>query len=136
MAYLWSHIEPATAIWCACIMTYRPLFACLNTKYHSFRSRQSNLSNNQTNTLSDNIDDGGTRRPSTIRNLLSGEESAGYKDLYVKAGKGKVHVINVAMTPYSPEPKTTKTKKNGQDDRQEDEYECSNIAIGREASLI
>ena len=28
--YLWTQIEPATAILCACIMTYRPLFTNIN----------------------------------------------------------------------------------------------------------
>lgn len=129
MVYLWSHVEPATAIWCACIMTYRPLFACLNTKYLRFRSRQSDLSNDQTNT-SESIDDRGSW-PSTGQKLRS-QESAGCKDLCVKAAKGKAHAINVAVTPYSPKMKKT----NAQDDRQGDENEFSTIAIGRELSLV
>lgn len=33
--YLWSHVEPATAIWCACLMTYRPLFANISLRLRS-----------------------------------------------------------------------------------------------------
>ncbi|KAL9593314.1 MAG: hypothetical protein Q9219_007607 [cf. Caloplaca sp. 3 TL-2023] len=31
-AALWSHIEPAVAIFCACVITYRPLFADFNVQ--------------------------------------------------------------------------------------------------------
>ena len=37
MEYAWSQIEPATAILCACIVTYRPLF-------HNFHVNLSKLS--------------------------------------------------------------------------------------------
>jgi hypothetical protein len=37
MEYAWSQIEPATAILCACIVTYRPLF-------HNFHINLSKLS--------------------------------------------------------------------------------------------
>lgn len=37
MEYAWSQIEPATAIFCACIVTYRPLF-------HNFHINLSKLS--------------------------------------------------------------------------------------------
>ena len=41
--YAWSQIEPATAILCACVVTYRPLF--LNMKFdHKFSRLSSSLS--------------------------------------------------------------------------------------------
>ena len=38
--YIWSQIEPSTAILCACITTYRPLFENLNLKSLLLLSRK------------------------------------------------------------------------------------------------
>ncbi|KAL2043877.1 hypothetical protein N7G274_003397 [Stereocaulon virgatum] len=36
--YIWCHIEPATAILCACIVTYRPLFSSINLDFSMISS--------------------------------------------------------------------------------------------------
>lgn len=41
--YAWSQIEPATAILCACVFTYRPLFVNLNLN-HTLSKLSSSLS--------------------------------------------------------------------------------------------
>lgn len=45
--YLWTQVEPALAIFCSCLVTFRPLFTNLNlniSKYTSRFSRSKNLS--------------------------------------------------------------------------------------------
>ena len=36
--YTWSEVEPATAILCACVVTYRPLFTNLNLNFSKVSS--------------------------------------------------------------------------------------------------
>lgn len=46
--YIWSHIEPATAILSACLATYRPLFMDLHLRLPSVLSGGKSGSNNRT----------------------------------------------------------------------------------------
>lgn len=128
--YLWSHIEPATAIWCACLMTYRPLFVDISSKLRGFfdgnkqnpankRSFSSKTTNSSTGFDSD-------AWPSPSENP-GGQESAGYRDLHARGAKGNLHVVDFPMKPSPPDLHSSSPR---------DEYECSRIAVGREASLV
>ncbi|MCJ1265640.1 hypothetical protein MMC22_005520 [Lobaria immixta] len=128
--YLWSHIEPATAIWCACLMTYRPLFVDIGLRLQGIfggskqtPSNKKNLFNSKKKNSSTGSDSDGW--PSLGRSL-SGQESAGYRDLSASAADGKLHVVNVPVK-LSPIPRRSSPPV--------DEYECSRIAVGREASV-
>lgn len=46
--YIWSHIEPATAILCACLATYRPLFVNLHLRLPSVLSGKLGSTNRTT----------------------------------------------------------------------------------------
>lgn len=129
--YLWSHIEPATAIWCACLMTYRPLFVDIGSGLRSvFGGSKQTLSNkkklfhSKTNNNSTGSDSDSL--PSLGQNLR-GKESAGYRELSARAANGKVHVVNVSINPLPPDRRASFPA---------DEYESSGIAMGRDTSLV
>ncbi|MCJ1462047.1 hypothetical protein MMC07_000647 [Pseudocyphellaria aurata] len=127
--YLWSHVEPATAIWCACLMTYRPLFVDLCSRFQSILggSKQTS-SKNELNRTTSGINEGSDSDalPSLGRDLR-GNDSAGYLKLSARAAKGNLHIVNVWAKPSSPERRNSSSA---------DEYECSRIAVGREASMV
>lgn len=129
--YLWSHIEPATAIWCACLMTYGPLFAEIGLRLRSVfggskqtTSNKKKLSHSKT---SNNITGSDSDSWPSLGLNLRGAESAGYRELSARAANGKVHVVNVSIKPCPPDRRASFPA---------DEYECSRIAVGRDASLV
>ncbi|MCJ1267410.1 hypothetical protein MMC22_007295 [Lobaria immixta] len=128
--YLWSHIEPATAIWCACLMTYRPLFVDIGSKLRSvFGGSKPNPSNKKfssSKTTNSSTGFDSDAWPSPPENP-HGQESAAYRDLHARGAKGNLHVVEFPMKP-SPPPLHSSPPA--------DEYECSRIAVGREASLV
>lgn len=129
-AYLWSHVEPATAILCACLMTYRPLFADISLKLQSVLGASKQVISGKKGLLNSKSPNSGTGPDSDASpSLRRGQESARYGDLSARATKGNLHVVNISMRPCpqdrrSPSPPPA------------DEYECSRIAVGREASLV
>ncbi|MCJ1423249.1 hypothetical protein MMC29_001131 [Sticta canariensis] len=107
--YLWSHIEPATAIWCACLMTYRPLFVEIGLKLSSVfggskitPSNELKLVESQKNNDSTGFDsDAG---PSLGRNL-SGQQPDGDRDLGNRNAKENLHVFELSLEPTPSDPR-------------------------------
>ncbi|KAL8797437.1 MAG: hypothetical protein Q9195_000253 [Heterodermia aff. obscurata] len=97
--YIWSQIEPATAILCACMVTYRPLFT--TSILPSFASKlfrtagrgKSDSITNSDSTVSNSSSEQTMVWP-VARDLLGRDLQPGH-DLYSKAGKGALHVVNV-----------------------------------------
>ena len=97
--YLWSQVEPATAILCACIITYRPLFTNINIDL----SNVSGLFSKGT------IESKGSRKGgwTDLENDLNhnftwpvGKDSQGrdvlrLQDLNVKATGDGLHIVNI-----------------------------------------
>lgn len=122
--YLWSFIEPATAIWCACLMTYRPLFVDVGLKLRIvFGGSKQALSNKK---KLFNSKSSSSAWPSLGRNL-HGKESAGYQDLSAKTGKGNLHIVNFYMKPAPLDRRTSPRL---------DDYERPKITVGTESSLV
>ena len=88
--YLWSQVEPATAILCACMMTYRPLFTNINVNLSNVsglfskgtvESKSSRLENDFTWPVG--IDS-------------QGRDAARLQDLNAKATRDGLHIVNIA----------------------------------------
>lgn len=130
--YLWSHIEPATAIWCACLMTYRPLFADISLKLWSVFDRSKSTPSNELKlvnikkTNNDNTGFDSDAGPSLGQNP-GGQQSDGYRDLSNSNSKGNLQVFEVPITPTPSDRRFTVHA---------DEYECSRIAGQRGTSLV
>ena len=99
--YLWSHIEPATAILCACLMTYRPLFADMGLKLQSLFGASKQIISGKKGSLNSKSSNSSTGPDSDAPPSLGrGQESAGYGDLSARAAKGNLHAANISMRPY------------------------------------
>ena len=131
--YLWSHVEPATAILCACITTYRPLVISIKESLQSKFSRsKENVSKEKpwySGSSNSNFNDGSSRSRSLPESMrwpigrgLRGQADLRYQNLNRKATSDKLHVIHVLPKQHDSVPHTA-------------EYECTTIAVGREASL-
>ncbi|MCJ1463094.1 hypothetical protein MMC07_001699 [Pseudocyphellaria aurata] len=129
--YLWSHLEPATAIWCACLVTYRPLFRDLCSRFQrifgsskqNFLNRKKCLNRNRSGTN----DGSNSDAPPWVGRDLCVNDSAKYLKVSVRAAKGDLHVVNFYVKPSSPE---------RLDSSPADEYGSSRIAADREASMV
>ncbi|MCJ1263179.1 hypothetical protein MMC22_003049 [Lobaria immixta] len=98
--YLWSHIEPATAILCACLMTYRPLFADMGLKLQSVFGASKQIISGKKGPLNSKSSNSSTGPDSDAPPSLGrGQESAGYGDLSARAAKGNLHAVNISMRP-------------------------------------
>ena len=129
--YLWSHIEPATAIWCACLMTYRPLFADIGLKLSSVFGGSKLAPSNELEPVKSKKNDDNTgfdsdAGPSLGQNL-SGQQSDEDRDLSNRNAKGNLRVFEVSMEP---------TPSDRRFPVHADEYERSRIAGERETSLV
>ncbi|MCJ1467562.1 hypothetical protein MMC07_006187 [Pseudocyphellaria aurata] len=125
--YLWSHIEPATAIWCACLMTYRPLFAgmglWLQTKFGGRKPSSSNQKMVFNSKTSNSSSRSGSNAWASLGPNLRGKESTGYKDI---SANGNHHVVIVSVNPSPPDHDPSFPA---------DEYECSEIAVRRDFAV-
>ena len=93
--YLWTQVEPATAIICACVVTYRPLFANINinlSKLSSLFSRGSSAASN---------DD--SSNPHFLWPAARGLHGNDTLRLNSKAAKNSLHFINVELQPVDSE---------------------------------
>ena len=126
--YLWSHIEPATAIWCACLMTYRPLFRDIGLKLRSiFGYNKQTPSNNKTlfgrkASVNPNSDAWPSRGQ-----LLHVHASVEHRDLSARTATKNLYVVNVFMEPSPPDHHSPPPA---------DEHERSRFAAGSESSLV
>ena len=105
--YMWSQLEPTMAVVCACLTTYRPLFAGLHLKFLSTFSRNKRYPSrmNENDTFIDLTPSSrrssrwskGGRRPSDNRELLR------FERMNNQATKGGLHVVNLTgVTSYTP----------------------------------
>ena len=97
--YLWSQVEPATAILCACITTYRPLFRNVNLNFsnvtglfskgtvESKRSRQDGWTD-----LESDLDHSFTW---PVGKDVQDRDVVRLQDLNAKATKDGLHIVNV-----------------------------------------
>lgn len=94
--YLWSQIEPATAILCACLVTYRPLFANIS---FSLPSRLTSFLNFKRGSSSgSDVEDDNTyeRRLQYQSPTAHGLHTpTTYQDVHAKVTKNGVHIIEV-----------------------------------------
>ncbi len=97
--YLWSQVEPATAILCACIITYRPLFTNVNLNL----SKVSALFSTGTAESKGTRQDGWTDLANDLDNNftwpvgkdLQGRDVVRLQDLNAKATKDGLHIVNI-----------------------------------------
>ncbi|KAL8828159.1 MAG: hypothetical protein Q9170_006724 [Blastenia crenularia] len=92
--YLWSQIEPAAAVLCACLVTYRPLFKNVDfsilTKFSSLFS----LSRHDSIASSNDDDDDPEKRLQYRWPAARGiHNSLTYQDMFAKVTKHGVHVV-------------------------------------------
>jgi len=95
--YLWTQVEPATAILCACVVTYRPLFTNLNSNIFKLSSLfgKSGSVGSAKNSGCTNIDDDRNIQPQWPAGQYSRRrEVVRFQDLNAKGTKGGVQVIN------------------------------------------
>ncbi|KAI4209740.1 MAG: hypothetical protein LQ351_007336 [Letrouitia transgressa] len=97
--YIWSEVEPAAAIICACIPTYKPLFKGLNFSFlsalSSSRRRRTAEANNNMNDSNDDSENLQWYGPEGKRI----KEFDGFIDDHRKLSKGRMHVVNIGMKP-------------------------------------
>ena len=97
--YLWSQVEPATAILCACIITYRPLLTNLNLNL----SKVSGLFSKGTEESKGSRQDGWTDLENDLDHNfawpvgkdLQGRDVVRLQDLNAKATKDGLHIVNI-----------------------------------------
>ena len=97
--YLWTQVEPATAILCACIVTYRPLFTNVNLNL----SKLSSLFSRGTVDSKRSRQDGWTDLESDLDHSrtwpvgkgLEGRDVVRLQDLNAKATMDGLHIINI-----------------------------------------
>lgn len=109
--YLWSQVEPATAILCACIITYRPLFTDINI----------NLSNVSGLFSKGTVESKGSRQGgwTDLENDFTwpvGKDSKGHdavrlQNLNAKATRDGLHIVNIDPL-QSPNKHSTVTSKS------------------------
>ncbi|KAL8681181.1 MAG: hypothetical protein Q9186_002713 [Xanthomendoza sp. 1 TL-2023] len=94
--YLWSLAEPATAIFCACAVTYRPLFTTFDFSFlrsiSSRLGRSEQASSGQSERERDDPEKNLQYQWFAARGLRS---PMIYQDMYAKIAKHDLHVLNV-----------------------------------------
>lgn len=102
--YMWSQLEPTMAVVCACLTTYRPLFAGLHLKFLSTFSRNKRYSSrvNDNETFIDFTSN--SRRSS--RWSKGGKQSSNHELLRFErmnnqGTKGGLHIVNLAGVGYT-----------------------------------
>ncbi|KAL9000056.1 MAG: hypothetical protein Q9188_005760 [Gyalolechia gomerana] len=92
--YLWSQIEPATAIFCACLVTYRPLFTNISFSFPSKFSSLFSFKRGSSRASSDEENDNYERRLQYQWSAAHGlRTSMTYQDMHAKVTKHGVHIV-------------------------------------------
>ena len=97
--YLWTQVEPATAILCACIITYRPLFTNVKLNF----SKLSGLFSKGTVESKRSRQDGWTDLEGDLDHSftwpvgkdLQGRDVVRLQDLNAKVTKNGLHIVNI-----------------------------------------
>ena len=105
--YMWSQLEPTMAVVCACLTTYRPLFAGLHLKFLNTFSRSKRYPPmNENETFIDITLN--SRRSSRWSKASKGRRPSGNRELLRfermnnQGTKGGLHVVNLAGVGYTP----------------------------------
>lgn len=135
--YLWSHVEPATAIACACLMTYGPLFAGVSPRLQSFigGSKQNLFTKRLINIKLGSSSTGSDSEASqSLGRTMHGQEPADYGGgggdlLGAKIPKGTAAHggFNVSVKALSADSRSSSSAT---------EHLSMNPAVGRDSSLV
>ncbi|MCJ1468579.1 hypothetical protein MMC07_007208 [Pseudocyphellaria aurata] len=128
--YLWSHVEPATAIGCACLMTYGPLFSGVSPRLQSFigGSKQNRFTKRLINIKLGSSSTGSDSEASqSLGRTMHGQEPADYSDLGAKTVNGGPHGFHVSVKPLSVDSRSS-SSANG--------HMSMKPAVGRGSSLV
>lgn len=128
MAYIWSHVEPATAIWCACIMTYRPLIVGLKNSLQSSFNKKDQSLQKDTSSASESKPTSHESNNCTATQWPNGQglgsqELLTYPNLNRKATNNEVHIIRTYLHHHQ------------DPDLEKDDYECAATTVSHKASL-
>lgn len=139
MTYFWSHLEPSIAICTACLMTYRPLFRLHATRDPgtllptNTQSHATGSSTNRTANVGGRIrNDGNWPLPPPIRSGLQLDPRPSNP-----GQRSDLTGVDLELEILTKEEGQEKQRK-AQRERQArgDEYECSRIVVGEEASFV
>ena len=120
--YIWSQLEPAIAVLCACLVTYKPLFANINLSFPKLssylgRSHHTDSSADDSIAMSD-------RKYSQLQSPIAqtfhsrGYDAKRIQNLNAKAMDDDLHVINVDLGTSRPSDLPAKTLRKGSISRQ------------------
>ena len=103
--YLWSQLEPAGAVLCACLVTYRPLFTNVNLFIPTRLSSLFSLSTHGSSSQSNHRADGDHERRLQYKRPATPEFSSSMTDpdMYAKVSKHGVHVIETRQALFGNE---------------------------------
>jgi hypothetical protein len=127
--YIWSHIEPGTAILSACFVTYRPLFANLHIRLPSILSRSKPGSANLrpwSDSKTSKISNGSSGRAETSSGLEGGTLGDHDRSGYVNINDG-----NLKEDPYE-----LKLSSNKRQDSEANGYERTATPAERDTSWL
>lgn len=103
-AYMWSQIEPAVAILCACLVTYRPLFVNINLNFMKLTSvftRSSHARSSGKDSI-ELTDGSGSEMRWPDTQVFDGHDTRRIRQLNARAAKDDLHVVNVEMAMSTP----------------------------------
>lgn len=102
---MWSQLEPTMAVVCACLTTYRPLFAGLHLKLMSTFSRNKRYPEqmNDNDTFIDLTPNSRrSSRWSRMRRASDNKELLRFERMNNQGTKGGLHVVNLSGVTYTP----------------------------------
>ena len=103
--YIWSQLEPTMAVVCACLTTYRPLFAGIHLNFLSTFSRNKRYAErvNDNETFIDLTPSSRrSSRWSKGRRTSDNRELLRFERMNNQATKGGLHVVNLPSAGYTP----------------------------------
>ena len=96
--YLWSQIEPATAIACACLVTYRPLFRDMKVGLSTLFSTHTRSRNTPGSDQGGDLNSAENGRAEALSvPKCQGQNGSRLRDLNDKAVQGKLHIIEISV---------------------------------------
>ena len=114
-AYLWSQIEPAVAVLCACLVTYRPLFANLDfgfVKLPSIFARSSSVLPSDEESA-EMIDGHNWQLQSPATQVFHSYNTKRIQQLNSRAAKNSLHIVNMDLGSSRPRDLPSKTVRKG-----------------------
>lgn len=98
--YVFAQVEPSTAVLCACLVTYRPLFRDLNLSFLKSLMQSIRLGSSKNNTSLDS-DSSASNTDNPWEGLSEKGEvwDRSYERLNKKAANGTIHIVNLGTMP-------------------------------------